>query len=68
MTDRERALEYIAIFANVGDQWRGYIPLDSEPTPTGVRIGTCEIWRGTGKTWWLDDGETQKCYAPRTTP
>lgn len=56
MTDRERAIEYIRIFANVGDRWRSYAPVDAEPTPTGIRIGTVEIGRGEDETWLLIEG------------
>jgi hypothetical protein len=63
MTDRERALDYIAIFVNVGDDWRKFVPLDGELLDNGLRIGTCELWPATGGVWMLDDGESRTAYA-----
>lgn len=56
MTDRERAIEYIRIFINVGGHWRNYVPLDSVATETGLRIGTVLVGPGDNGTWWLTEG------------
>jgi hypothetical protein len=60
MTDRERAIEYIRIFINVGDSWQGYVPVEGELTEAGVRIGDCELGPAPGEdgTWFLNDGGT----------
>jgi hypothetical protein len=62
MTDRERALDYVAIFINVGDDWRKYAPIDGKLRGNGVKIGTMWVTRTAGGSWLLDDGQTRTVY------
>lgn len=58
MTDRERAQQYIAIFANVGADWKSFVPLDAEFVDENrLRIGTVHVGPGDDDMWFLDDGE-----------
>lgn len=65
MTDRDRALDYIRIFINVGDRWRDYVPVDGDLTDTVLRLGTVEVWPGEDNTWWLDDGNSRSCFVAK---
>lgn len=58
MTALERVEQYIGIFINVGDRWEGFVPLDGERTPTGIRIDGIEVGPDVDRpgVWWLNDG------------
>lgn len=59
MTDTKRAVQYIAIFINVGDNWRKFVPLDADiVTDHSVRLGTVEMGPGDNGEWWLKDLST----------
>lgn len=63
MTDRERAIDYIAIFVKAGACWEFYAPLDAERTATGLRFGSVEIEpdRSEPGVWLLkDDGKVTR--------
>lgn len=69
MTDRERALDYLAVFIKAGECWHFYVPVDGELTPAGVRIGSVELGPKPGEpgVWFLKDGdEPAKYYRART--
>lgn len=59
MTDRERAQQWIAIFANVGAaEWKKFVPVDGEFVDENrLRIGTVEVGPGDDDMWFLDDGK-----------
>lgn len=70
MTDVERALEYIRIFINAGDNWKYYIPVDADLiTEDSVRIGAAEVGPGDDGRWWLKDLSvgTVRWYQPAVT-
>lgn len=58
MTDRERARQYIAIFANVDvPEWKKFVPVDSEFVGEDrLQIGTVTVGPGEDDMWFLDDG------------
>lgn len=59
MTGLERAVQYIGIFINVGDRWKGYVPVDADiVTDTSVRIDGFEMGPGDDGSWWLKDLST----------
>jgi hypothetical protein len=64
MTDSERALHYIEIFANAGlRDWKFFAPLDGEFVGEDrVRIGTVEVGPGEDDMWFLDDGQRVKWF------
>jgi hypothetical protein len=59
VTDRERAIDYIAIFINADACWEFYAPLDATKTARGIRLGTVEIEPDPDKpgVWLLKDGD-----------
>lgn len=64
MTDRERAIDYIAIFVGLGDRWESCAPLDADRTATGVKFGTVEICPDPDEpgVWLLKDGDDVTRY------
>lgn len=63
MTARERALNYLRIFANVGaDRWRNFIPCDGTETEGSVFIGGIEVGPGSSDRWFLRDGDDVTWY------
>ena len=64
MTDRERALDYIALFVGLGDNWEYNAPLDAPRTATGVRFGAIEICPDPNQAgvWLLKDGDKTTRY------
>ncbi len=64
MTDRERAIDYIAIFVGAGDRWRFFAPLDADATETGIRLGSVEIEPDPDEpgVWLLKDGDKVTRY------
>jgi hypothetical protein len=68
MTARERASQYIAIFINVGEKWRGYVPVDGERTERGIRIDGIEVWPNTDGTWLMQDGDQLTRFAAAVKP
>jgi hypothetical protein len=64
VTDRERAVDYIAIFINAGACWEFYAPLDAVKTATGIRLGSVEICPDPDQpgVWLLKDGERTTRY------
>ena len=70
MTDVERAIEYLAIFINVGDKWRNFVPVDGEMIGVNrVRIGSVEVWPegDCGDSWRLYDGEQVRRFRKAVT-
>ncbi|GAB2964180.1 hypothetical protein [Saccharothrix stipae] len=67
MLDRDRALNYIAIFIGLGDDWPSCAPVDGVRTERGIRIGTAEVWPDPEQsgTWLLDDGTNVKRYTKK---
>lgn len=64
MTDRERAINYIAIFVGVGDRWEFFAPLDADRTATGIQFGAIEICPDPNQpgVWLLKDGDEVTRY------
>jgi hypothetical protein len=53
MTDIERAETYIGIFINVGEKWRGYVPVDGTVRGDAVHIGEVTMTDRRDGTWTL---------------
>jgi hypothetical protein len=59
VSDRERALQYIGIFAGSPDNWEFYIPVDGERTRRGVKLGSVHFGPAPyygENVWFVDDG------------
>lgn len=61
MSPFERAKQYVAIFINVGDLWRSYVPCDASPGDgESIHLQGAHLQRLAGSTWRITyDGKSQ---------
>lgn len=53
MTPEERAETYAAIFLNVGDRWRNFVPVDGRVRGDSVEIGGVTVTNEGNGVWSL---------------
>lgn len=51
-----RACGYAAIFLNIGDRWRDFLPVDADVIEDRVYLQGVQLWRE-GDAWHIGDGK-----------